>query len=340
MDIHLHKYSLKLKHHFKIARDERSVQPTLIVELSDGKISGYGEATTNTYYGMTYDNMSEVLTKVREMLKDYSFSTPAQLWEDGKDIFCDNSFAQCALDEAAYDYYAQKLGKPLYQVWNLDIRTMPQTNYTIGIDTIENMLSKLQEMPWGLYKIKLGTPHDIEIVKTLRQHTQAKFRVDANCGWGVEETIRNSHELEKLNVEFIEQPLKADDWEGMKEVYQHSALPIIADESCIKEGDVERCFRYFHGINIKLMKCGGITPALRMIQKARHLNMKVMLGCMTESSVGTSAIAHLAPMTDYVDMDGPLLISNDIAEGVKLSIEGTIFPPRNGLGIVLLPNAH
>jgi L-alanine-DL-glutamate epimerase-like enolase superfamily enzyme len=335
MDIYLHKYLLKLKHHFKIARDERSVQPTLIVELSDGQISGYGEATTNTYYGITYENMFEVLKKANDKLKGYSFSTPAQLWEDLKDIFQTNSFAQCALDEAAYDYYAQKLGKPLYQVWNLDLGTMPKTNYTIGIDTIENMVSKLQEMPWNLYKIKLGTPHDIEIVKALRQHTQARFRVDANCGWGVEETIHNSHELKRLGVEFIEQPMEADNWEGMKEVYQRTALPIIADESCIRESDVEKCFGHFHGINIKLMKCGGITPALRMIQKARQLQMKVMVGCMTESSVGISAIAHLAPMIDYVDMDGPLLISNDIADGVKLSIEGTTFPPRNGLGIRL-----
>lgn len=340
MDIYLHKYLLKLKHHFKIARDERSVQPTLIVELSDGQISGYGEATTNTYYGITYENMSEVLAKAGEKLKGYSFSTPAQLWEDLKDIFQTNSFAQCALDEAAYDYYAQKLRKPLYQVWNLDLRSMPQTNYTIGIDTIENMVSKLQEMPWNLYKIKLGTPYDIEIVKVLRQHTRAKFRVDANCGWGVEETIRNSHELKKLDVEFIEQPMKADNWEGMKEVYRHAALPIIADESCIKENDVEKCFGHFHGINIKLMKCGGITPALRMIQKARQLNMKVMIGCMTESSVGISAIAHLTPMIDYVDMDGPLLISNDIADGVKLSISGTVFPSRNGLGVKLHPNHY
>ncbi|MCU0392208.1 MAG: dipeptide epimerase [Thermoflexibacter sp.] len=336
MHIHLHQHLLKLKHHFKIARDERSVQPTLIVELSDNQISGYGEATTNTYYGITYQNMSEALLRANEALQSYTFSTPAQLWEDMKDFFASNPFAQCALDEAAYDFYGRKQEKALYQLWGLDLASMPQTNYTIGIDTVENMVKKLQETPWDLYKIKLGTPYDIEIVKELRKYTSAVFRVDANCGWSVEEAINNSHHLKKLGVEFIEQPLKAEEWEGMKEVFNYSALPLIADESCIVETDVRKCIGYFHGINIKLMKCGGITPALRMIQEARKNQMKVMMGCMTESTIGISAIAHIAPMLDYVDMDGPLLITNDIAEGVKLSKEGVIFPKRNGLGTKLI----
>jgi L-Ala-D/L-Glu epimerase len=335
MHIILHQHTLLLKHHFKIARDERSAQPTLIVELKDGELSGYGEATTNNYYGITYENMSACLHQVNEKLKNYSFSSPEQFWEDMKDCFIDNPFAQCALDEAAYDWYGKKMGKPLYQIWGLDLATMPQTNYTIGIDSIEIMLKKMQELPWDLYKIKLGTSYDMEIVKELRKHTQAVFRVDANCGWTAEETIRNSIELKQLGVEFIEQPLKGDNWEGMKEVFAHAALPVIADESCIVERDVSKCFQHFHGINIKLMKCGGLTPARRMIAEARKLNMQVMMGCMTESSVGITAIAHIAPMLDYVDMDGPLLISNDIAEGVQLTREKVVLPQRNGIGAVL-----
>jgi len=336
MHIILHKYTLKLKHYFKIARDERSEQPTLIVELRESELSGYGEATTNTYYGISYSNMSECLEKVNQRLATHIFTTPAQLWEDMKDCFEGNPFAQCALDEAAYDLYGKKLGKPLYQIWGLNLANMPQTNYTIGIDSVEKMVEKLKELPWDLYKIKLGTPHDIEIVRELRKYTNATFRVDANCGWTAEETIRNSHELKKLGVEFIEQPMKADDWEGMKEVFAYSALPVMADESCIIPTDVRKCFGYFHGINIKLMKCGGLTPALQMIAEARSLNMKLMMGCMTESSVGISAIAHIAPMLDYVDMDGSLLISNDIAEGIVLTREKVIFPERNGIGAKLL----
>ncbi len=336
MNIVLYRYTLKLKHHFKIARDQRSEQPTLIVELREGDWSGYGEATTNTYYGISYENMTDCLEKVNERLGNYVFSTPEQFWTDMKDCFSGNPFAQCALDEAAYDLYGRLLGKPLYQIWGLDLAQMPQTNYTIGIDTVENMVMKLKELPWDLYKIKLGTPHDIEIVKALRKHTDAVFRVDANCGWTAEETISNSHKLKQLGVEFIEQPMKADAWEEMKEVFHHSALPVIADESCIIESDVSKCFGYFHGINIKLMKCGGLTPARRMITEARQQDMKLMMGCMTESTVGISAIAHLAPLLDYVDMDGSLLISNDIAEGVKLTREKVIFPPRNGIGAKLM----
>jgi L-alanine-DL-glutamate epimerase-like enolase superfamily enzyme len=191
-------------------------------------------------------------------------------------------------------------------------------------------------MPWDLYKIKLGTSDDLRIVKELRKHTSAIFRVDANCGWTPQETIQNADELKKLGVEFIEQPLKADDWQGMKLVYQHSNLPLIADESCIVEADVEKCAAYFHGINIKLMKCGGITPARRMIEKARQLGLKVMIGCMTESTVGVSAIAHLAPLLDYVDMDGPLLLTNDTAKGVQITREKVIFAEGNGTGVRLL----
>ncbi len=336
MQIILHPFTLKLKHHFKIARDERSEQPTLIVELKDGDLSGFGEATTNPYYGITYDNMRECLQKASTYLADYQLFTPERLWADLKYFFLKNPFAQCALDEAVWDLYGRKKAKPLYQVWDLDLATMPQTNYTIGIDTIENMVKKLKEMPWDLYKIKLGTSDDLRIVKELRKHTSAIFRVDANCGWTPQETIQNADELKKLGVEFIEQPLKADDWQGMKLVYQHSNLPLIADESCIVEADVEKCAAYFHGINIKLMKCGGITPARRMIEKARQLGLKVMIGCMTESTVGVSAIAHLAPLLDYVDMDGPLLLTNDTAKGVQITREKVIFAEGNGTGVRLL----
>jgi L-alanine-DL-glutamate epimerase-like enolase superfamily enzyme len=335
MQILLHRHLLKLKHYFKIARDKRSVQPSLIVELKDGDLSGFGEATTNPYYQITYENMEAALQRANEYLFDYQLISPQQLWADTQGFFNNNPFAQCALDEAAWDLYARKLGKPLYQVFNLDLQKMPLTNYTIGIDTVEKMVEKLQEMPWNLYKIKLGTEDDLLIVRELRKYTQAIFRVDANCGWTPEQTIQNSFELKKLGVEFIEQPLKADNWEGMKEVYQHSALPLIADESCIVETDVKKCYQFFHGINIKLMKCGGITPALRMIAEARELNLKVMVGCMTESSVGISAIAHIAPLLDYVDMDGPLLLTNDTAKGVKITREGAVFSSENGTGVQL-----
>lgn len=160
--------------------------------------------------------------------------------------------------------------------------------------------------------------------------------MDANCAWTVEQTIRYAEELAKLGVEFIEQPLEKDNMEGMKEVFIHSKLPIVADESCISEEDVRKCLGHFHGVNIKLVKAGGITPALRMIQEAKSLGLKTMVGCMTESSIGITAIAHIAPLLDYVDMDGAMLLSHDPAQGVEIFPDRVIFPEGPGIGAALL----
>ena len=238
---------------------------------------------------------------------------------------------------AAHDLYGKLLGKPLYEIWGTTTEHYPITNYTIGLDTVENMVAKMKEKPWPVYKIKLGTDKDIVIIKALRAHTSSVFRIDANCAWTAEETIHNAPLLKELGVEFIEQPLDANNWEGMEKVQHHSVLPVIADESCQSEKDVERCALHFNGINIKLTKCGGLTPALRMISRAKELGLKVMVGCMTESTVGISAIAQLLPQLDYVDMDGAMLLKKDIAEGVRI-IEGGVvkFPETGGSGIRLI----
>ena len=195
---------------------------------------------------------------------------------------------------------------------------------------------KGQEFPgWPVYKIKLGTEHDLEIVRQLRQHTDAVFRVDANCGWTADETLRNATALRELNVEFIEQPLPADALDQMQRVCAESALPVIADESCGVPEDVPRCHGCFHGVNIKLVKCGGLTPARRMVAQARQLGLKVMVGCMTESTVGISAIAQLLPQLDYVDMDGAVLLAQDIATGATVQRGVCHYPPENGNGVCL-----
>ncbi|MEO0333217.1 MAG: dipeptide epimerase, partial [Bacteroidota bacterium] len=261
--------------------------------------------------------------------------TPEHFWQQLAPHLQKSPFTLCALDIAAHDLYGKKIDQPLYRLWGLNPTDAPVTNYTIGIDSIEVMVRKMQAKPWPIYKIKLGTPEDLAIVQELRKHTDAIFRVDANCAWGVDETIENSRELKKLGVEFIEQPLRADNLAGMVEVYQHSALPLMADESCIAESDVAKCEGRFHGINIKLTKCGGITPARRMIQEARQRDMKVMIGCMTESTIGISAIAHLSPLLDYVDMDGAMLLAEDIASGVTITPKEVRFPDENGTGVQL-----
>lgn len=349
MNLQLHAFNLKMRDTFRISREVRDVQEALIVELQatdaqGSSISGLGETTANPYYHFDIESMKAELEKLREKIEQYTITaeasgehagTPEDFWQYMYPHLKNSSFTLCALDMAAHDLFGKKTGQPLYKLWGLDPKDSPVSNYTIGIDTIENMVHKMKSYPWPLYKIKLGTTEDLDIVRELRKHTNAVFRVDANCAWGVDETISNARELKKLGVEFIEQPLRADDMEGMEQVYQASVLPLMADESCIGEEDVQKCHKRFHGINIKLTKCGGITPAQRMIQQAKQLNMKVMVGCMTESTVGISAIAHLSPMLDYVDMDGALLLAEDIATGVTVKKDGVDFGVLNGTGAQL-----
>jgi len=336
MNLHVQGLDLPLKHRFTIAHQSREVQETLIVRLEEDGLFGLGESTTNPFYGITLDNMREALEKFKPVLLGGKWNTPAELWELGKEIFRDNPFAQCALDQAAWDLYTKKKGKKLYEYLNLNPQRIPTTNFTIGIDTVEKMCAKLREVDWPIYKIKLGTDQDLEIVRELRKNTNSIFRVDANCAWTVDQAISYSEELALLGVEFIEQPLAKDNLEGMREVFAHSKLPLIADESCISEADVDKCQGRFHGVNIKLVKAGGITPALRMIQQAKALGMKTMVGCMTESSVGISAIANIAPLLDYVDMDGAMLLAKDPAKGVRIFPDEVLFPEGPGIGAELL----
>ncbi|MCA9186866.1 MAG: dipeptide epimerase [Pirellulaceae bacterium] len=337
MKLELHKFDLPLRHTFTISRGSVDVQETLIVALHDGQYCGYGEATTNSYYSATIESMSSALHGLAAMLADWQFTTPDELWTAASVPLADNPFALCALDQAAHDLWGKRAQAPVYRLWGLDTNCVPHSNFTIGIDTVEKMVRKLQEVPdWPIYKIKLGTDHDLQIIRELRKHTNAVFRVDANCAWTADETISNSYLLRDLNVEFIEQPLKAEHWQEMRRVRAESALPVIADESCIVEADVDRCDGLFHGVNIKLVKCGGMTPARRMITRARKLDMKVMIGCMTESTVGISAIAQLLPLLDYVDMDGAALLARDIATGAKVERGRCIYAPENGNGVQLL----
>ncbi|MFG6685234.1 dipeptide epimerase [Mariniflexile sp. HNIBRBA6329] len=336
MEIILRAFNLKLKHTFSISRESYNEQPTLIVELKSDGFSGFGEATSNPYYGVTIQKMTDDLTVLQPIIENATQSTPEEFWKHMHQHLKHNMFALCALDLAYNDLYARKQGKKLYELWGYDVSNNPLTNYTIGIDSVEKMVSKMQELPWPIYKIKLGTKEDIKIVTELRKHTNAIFRIDANCGWTVAETIKNAKALRELGVEFLEQPLKADDWEGHKEVYQKSVLPVIADESCQVEADVAKCYNHFHGINVKLVKCGGLTPAKRMLVHAKELNMKTMVGCMTESSVGISAIAHVLPLLDYVDMDGALLLAQDIANGVTIENGVVQYSNLNGTGVSLI----
>jgi L-Ala-D/L-Glu epimerase len=274
------------------------------------------------------------LERKKTFVEKFAFTEPERYWHYLHHLFPNNPFLVCALDMAGWDLYGKFKNRPLKEFWLPEHPNNPVTDYTIGIDSIDKMVAKLKEKPWPIYKVKLGTDRDLDIIKALREHTGAVIRIDANAGWIVEEALEKINELRCMDIEFIEQPLAKDDWEGMKKLYEMSSLPLIADESCVFEADVDKCADHFHGINIKLTKCSGITPALRMIRNAREKGLKVMIGSMNESTLGSSAIAHLMPLVDHADVDGPLLLEEDIATGLIYNDNGTVETSEQpGLGV-------
>ena len=338
MRLIIHDVHLPLRHPFGTALGTRTVQHNIVVELRDGDHVGYGEAAAGFAWAAFHpEGMRAALEKARSLIESATFDTPEELWQHVQPALADNPFALCALDEAAHDLWGKRLGQPVWKLWGLDITKVPLSDYTIGLDSVEVMVAKMKEFDgWPIYKIKLGTSDDLAIVRELRRHSDAVFRIDANTAWTPDQTIALAPELKALGVEFIEQPLKRDDWAGMKRIMSECVLPVIADESCQNEADVEHCAGHFHGINIKLTKAGGLTPARRMISHAQELGLKVMVGCMNESSIGISAIGQLLPLLDYVDMDGAVLIAKDIATGVYLDKGRPVFPAENGLGVRLI----
>ncbi len=333
MKVKFYHYNLEMAHPFGISRSVHTIQPTFIVALEQDGVTGFGEATQNRYYGVTPENLEAGLKALQPEIEKYPFTTP----EDFYDHFLfprlkNFRFLMAAIDEAANDLYGKLQGEPLWQLWDYAIDHIPLSTYTIALDSLEMMQKKLLEKPWPIYKIKLGTDHDIEIVKALRAITDKPFRVDANTAWTAIQTIENSKILKDLDVEFIEQPLPYDQYEAMKEIKKEAVLPLIADESSRTEADVQKCASGFDGINVKLVKAGGITPARRMLLEAKKLGLKTMVGCMTESSIGISAAAQLLPLCDYADLDGAILLKKDIATGVKLDRGKFILPTAAGTG--------
>lgn len=310
-------------------------QPSLVVALQLGPFVGLGEAPAITYYNVTVEGMIATLESKRTMIERFALTEPERYWHYLHHLLPKDPFLVSALDMACWDLFGKMKGQPLHALWGTTFQEVPPTDYTIGIASIDEMVRKMQAKPWPVYKIKLGTPDDIAIMKQLRKHTNAPFRIDANAGWELDEALEKIPQLAEMGVEFIEQPLAKDNWEDMRVLYEKSPLPLYADESCVFEQDVKRCLGHFHGINIKLTKCSGITPAIRMIKEARELGMKVMMGSMNECTIGSAAIAHFLPQLDHVDMDGPLLLQEDIATGLNYNFGQVQISAEPGLGIRL-----
>ena len=326
-------HNLRFRHPFTISKGTKTHQPTLVVELEFMGVRGYGEAPAITYYDITVEKMIADLERKKMFIEKFAYTDPERYWHYLHHLLPMNPFLVCAIDIASWDLYGKLKNKKLYELWGGDPVNNPLTDFTIGIDTPDKMLSKMQEQPWPIYKIKVGTADDLTVVENLRKHTDAVLRVDANAGWDLETAMRLIPALKELGVELVEQPLARDNWDGMKILFEQSGLPLVADESCVGEQDVAKCVGFFHGINIKLTKCSGLTPARRMITEARKSGLKVMVGSMNESTVGSAAIAHLLPFIDYVDMDGPLLQAEDLATGISFDYGKVGYSERPGLGI-------
>jgi len=337
MKVNFKTVSIPFKHPFVISKASKTHQPIFLVELDHFGIKGYGEAPSISYYNISTEKMIEDLEKKKMFIEKFAFSDPERFWHFLHHLFPDNSFLVAALDMAGWDIFGKIKRKQLHQLWNLNSALAPSTDFTIGIDSIEMMIKKMKETPWPIYKIKVGFENDIETITELRKHTDAIFRVDANEAWDVEMALKKIPLLKALNVELVEQPLEKNNWEGMKILFENSDLPLFADESCVQESDVEKCHHFFHGINIKLTKCSGITPARRMIEKAKQLDLKIMIGCMNETSIGTAAITQLAPMVDFVDMDGTLLQKEKYGEGVDFEFWKFLYNDIPGIGVNVAP---
>jgi L-alanine-DL-glutamate epimerase-like enolase superfamily enzyme len=315
-------------------------QHSLMIRLSLGNWQGFGEAPAIVYYNVTVEAMMELLEKNRKLIEKFALIDPERFWHFLHHLFPNDPFLVSALDMAGWDLFGQMKKMPIHDIWNTawnENTPIPICDYTLGIDSIEKMVEKMKAHPWPIYKIKVGTDYDIEMITALRAHTNAPLRVDANAGWTTEEALQKIPALANLGVELVEQPLAKDNWEGMAQLKSVSVLPLFADESCVFEKDVAVCANYFHGINIKLTKCSGLTPALRMIKEAKALGMKVMMGSMNESVIGSAAIAQFLPQLDYVDMDGPLLMTELNGIGLDYNLEnnkGKIRPlTKPGLGV-------
>lgn len=325
---------LRTRHPFIIARGGQSDYRTVWVRLVDRDgVEGWGEAAPARIYGESTETVLAALQNYVEHLPPDPFHIEdlERQWER---LLRLNPAARCALSAALHDLEGKRLGVPVYRLWGLDPARAPRSTFTIGIDTAEKLRQKVLEAEeYPILKIKLGTDRDVEILRTIRDLTTKELRVDANTGWNRRQAIRMLPVLEEFGVTVLEQPLPADDLEGLAAVTRASRIPVIADESCLVAADIPRLVGKVDGINIKLAKCGSLREALRMIAIARAHHMMVMVGCMIESSIAITAAAHFTPLVDIVDLDGAALLANDPFVGATIAGGQVRLPTGPGLGL-------
>ncbi|MCX7983966.1 MAG: dipeptide epimerase [Bacteroidetes bacterium] len=328
-------YTLELKHQFTIAVSSRKTTPIVLTEIEYDGVVGYGEASLPPYLGETQESVGAFLSKVNLSQYTSPFELEHILSTIDK-LAPGNTAAKASIDIALHDLVGKLLNRPLYQVWGFSNAPLPPTSFTIGIDTPRVVREKTEEAhAYPLLKVKLGRESDKEMIETIRSVTGKPITADVNQGWNDKYyALDMIHWLHDRGVILIEQPLPKDRIDDLAWLYERSPIPIIGDEGIQRLTDVPNAVGVYHGINIKLMKCTGLREAQRMLFVARALGLKVMIGCMTETSCAISAAAHLTPLADWADLDGALLISNDAFDGVKIHNGTIIFSENPGIGVI------
>jgi L-alanine-DL-glutamate epimerase-like enolase superfamily enzyme len=334
MEIDAKPIDLKLTTPFRISRGVQDTSSNVVVQLQYNEHVGYGEAAPDEYYGENQETVLSCITTFADNLGDDPFLIE-DIMNNLDHLIRFHPAAKAAVDMALYDLVGKILHVPLYKLLGLNPKYTPQTSFTLGIDTPENMAKKaLLARDYPILKVKVGTKHDLDNLRAIREVSSATIRVDANTAWTPKEAIRMINALAPYNIEFVEQPISPRDLAGLKLVRENVPVPIIADESCVTVEDIPGVAGCVDGINIKLMKCGGLRQALKMIHVARAHNLRVMIGCMIESSLAITAAAHLTPLVDYADLDGNLLIDNDPYVGVTVEHGKLVLPDEPGLGVI------
>ncbi len=325
---------LELKHVFTVASSSRSTTPVVLTEIEYGGLTGYGEASMPPYLGETQQSVMSFLSKV-----DLNgFSDPCNIEEILQyidSIDPGNNAAKASVDIALHDLVGKMKGQPWYSLWGYDLNKAPATSYTIGIDSLEMVVQKtIEASPYKILKIKVAQGNDKAMIEAVCSITDKPLYVDVNQGW----TDRNyalemAYWLKERNVLFIEQPLPKENVDDIAWLSAHSPLPIFADEAIRRFSDLKSIYGAYNGVNIKLMKSTGMHEAHEMLEFAKSVGMKTMIGCMTETSCAISAAAHLSPNADFADLDGALLIKNDIFEGMNVVDGRIVLNNKPGIGV-------
>lgn len=335
MKIDVERLELTPHHPFRISRETQRARGVVVIEMTWEGITGLGEASPSPYYGETVESVLSALERTRTHIDGEPDDLRKRIASgDLRDALDRHASLRAALDISLWDIAGKRENKPLYELLGLDPTRTPATSFTIGIDAPDAVDVKVDEAaPYRILKMKMGLPGDMALLDRVIERSGKTIRVDANEGWDVETAIQMCGELKNKGIELVEQPIRHEKEEDLRTLRRLSPIPVILDESVRTLDDVARCRDQGHGINIKLMKCGGITPALAMIEEAGRLGFKVMLGCMIETSIAITAAAHLSPLADYADLDGNLLVTNDPFTGVTVQNGKLVLPPGPGLGV-------